>query len=102
MVVGPELHKHGGYDLENEAGHRETRSKGGHDNDLRSYIEYRFEHIDLKINKLLADRVHVPVPHVPVAPQPTWSAGYTPTASAGYTRSYAVKTFRTYFIHHAF
>ena len=55
VVVGPELHKHGGYDPENEAGHRETHSKGGHDNDLRSYIESRFEQIDLNIDKLLAD-----------------------------------------------
>ncbi|KAK0603227.1 hypothetical protein LWI29_002679 [Acer saccharum] len=104
VVVGPELHMHGGYDLENEAGHCETRSKGGYDNDLRSYIESWFEQIDLKIDKLLADRVHVPVPvplvlvppvpPIPVTPQPTWSAGYT--------SSYAVKTFRTYLIHHAF
>ncbi|KAK0603230.1 hypothetical protein LWI29_002724 [Acer saccharum] len=69
-VVGPELHMHGGYDPENEAGHRETRSKKGYDNDLRSYIESRFKQIDLKIDKLLADRVHVPVPPVPVAPVP--------------------------------
>ncbi|KAI9152965.1 hypothetical protein LWI28_003707 [Acer negundo] len=52
--------------------------------------------IDLKINKVLADRVHVPVPHVPVAPvphvpvlpQPTWSVGYTPKTSTEYTRGY--------------
>ncbi|KAK0578970.1 hypothetical protein LWI29_019163 [Acer saccharum] len=123
-VVGPELHMHGGYDPENEAGHRETRSKEGYDNDLRSYIESRFKQIDLKIDKLLADRVHVPVPPVPVAPvppvpvtpvppvpvapvppvpvapqptsQPTWSAGYTPTWSAGYTRSVEESSMRRY------
>ena len=108
-VVGPELHKHGGYDPENQGGRRETDSKRGHDNELRSFIESRFEQIDLKIDKLLADRVHgpvppvpvppvppipvAPVPTVPVAPEPTWSAGYTPTWSAGYTPTYAVKTF---------
>ena len=104
-VVGPELHKHGGYDPENEGGQRDTGSKGGHDTDLRSYLESRFQQIDLKIDKLLAaDRVPPvpvpPVPPVPVVPQPTWSPGHTPTPSPGYTRNYAVKTFRTYFIIH--
>ncbi|KAK0583210.1 hypothetical protein LWI29_034634 [Acer saccharum] len=109
-VVEPELHMHGGYDPENEAGHRETRSKGegGYDNDLRSYIESWFEQIDLKIDKLLADRVHVPVPPIPVAPVPHVPVApippvppipvapqptSQPTWSAKYTRSYVITAF---------
>ncbi|KAI9161555.1 hypothetical protein LWI28_018614 [Acer negundo] len=83
-VVGPELHKHVGYDPENEAGRRGTR---GHANDLRSYIESCFEQIDLKIDKLRAD-IHALVPPVPIASQPTWSTEYT--------RSFAESSIRRY------
>ncbi|KAK2651650.1 hypothetical protein Ddye_011506 [Dipteronia dyeriana] len=75
-VVGPKLHKDGGYDLENEPSRRgrrgralqasidtEIRSKMNHDsfscrqsfNELRSYIDSRFEQMDLKIDKLRSD-----------------------------------------------
>ncbi|KAK2646236.1 hypothetical protein Ddye_021431 [Dipteronia dyeriana] len=75
-VVGSELHKDVGYDLEKEpsrCGRRgrapqasidtESRLKMNHDpfscrqsfNKLRSYIDSRFEQMDLKINKLCSD-----------------------------------------------
>ncbi|KAI9194645.1 hypothetical protein LWI28_007860 [Acer negundo] len=53
----------------------------------------RMRQIDLE-DKLLADLVHVLVPPVPVATQPTWSVRYTPTTFAGYTRSYAESLMR--------